>query len=317
VAKVETTAGGLQRLLAGADKTYAALPQRLQLEIENVVRGLPEVGPRMLRRAGPGMEYFDQRDFDPEIDERRHINARLSARAAPDPHTGEPREIVVVKEAEIRQQVYLWRDASGSMDIPFDPKRFTKKESSEIMLLAMARHLARNEDMVGILDGRGTYRGGSASSAIASSLFNVTVIASDTPHPQRKLPRNSTAILFSDGGMSPDDFARRLQPLKQQGLDVYMVLVLDAQEIDFNYDGHFEFQGAEGDGVRAFSVSQGERAHYRQLIGEHLRALQSICEANQVKLILQRTDEPLKNALLSIYGVRSRTPDFTPKVELK
>lgn len=305
----------LQRLLAGVDKTYSALPPHIQLEVERVTQGLAEIGPRMLRRAGPGMEFFDQRDFNPETDEKRDINDRLSARAGLDLYTGEPRRIVIVKEAEIRQHVYLWRDATPSME--FTSGTMTKKQAAEIMLLAMARHLARNEDMVGVLDAKGAYRGSGAQASIAKTLFNVSVIASDMPEVRRKLPRNSTGILFSDCMMAPQDFADKIGPLVRQGLDLHVVLVLDPQEIDFNYDGHFEFQGLEGDGTLAFSIAQDERAAYHKRMNEHLHAIQTICAERRIKLVLQRTDQPLENALLSIYGVRPRNLDFTPKMGVK
>lgn len=279
------------------------------------MQGLAEIGPRLLGRAGTGMEFFDQRDFNPETDELRAINARLSARAGIDHYTGEERKIVVVKEAEIRQHVYLWRDATESME--FGSGRMTKKQASEIMLLAIARHLARNEDMVGIMDAKGVYRGSGAQNLIAKQIFNVSVIAGDMPEVRRKLPRNSSGIIFTDAMMAPEDFANRIEPLVRQGLDLYVVLVLDPQEIDFNYDGHFEFQGLEGDGTIAFSIAKDERAAYHKRMDEHMRAIQDICTARRVKLMLQRTDEPLENALLSIYGVRPRTFDFTPKPGVK
>jgi hypothetical protein len=148
------------RLLAGVDDTYKKLPINLRLQVEKISQGLTEFGPRKLHRRGVGTEFFESRDFRSDVDEPRKINARLSGRA------GKP--VVIEKEAEIRQHFYLWRDPSPSMDFNSAAANYTKREAAEIMLLAFAKHLSKNEELIGILDRRGTYRGGKASACEAA-----------------------------------------------------------------------------------------------------------------------------------------------------
>src|SRR6185295_17545044 len=116
-------------LLASADSTYSMLPPNMRLEIEKISRGLMEFGPRKLRRPGLGTEFYEARPYRPGYD-NKEPNAKLSWRA------GKP--IVVEQEAEIRQHFYLWRDPSNSMTYKSRPGLFNPKESSEIMLLALA-----------------------------------------------------------------------------------------------------------------------------------------------------------------------------------
>lgn len=298
----------LFRLLAGVDETYRKIPMILRLEIEKISQGLSEFGPRRLHRRGLGTEFFESRDFRPDSDEPRRINARLSARAG--------RPIVVEKEAEIRQHFYLWRDSTKSMDYKSDKARFTKKESSEIMLLAFAKHLAKNEELIGILDGRGVYRGGKAPEQLANQIMNVTIMGGDMPIVARKLPRNSTVVLFGDFLMNPDDLAKRLGNLTGMELAGYMVMVLDPQEIDFKFKGHVEFDGMEGEGRKAFKKAESMQAAYQAKMLAHIDTLQKICVAKGFKFILQRTDEPLHNGLMAIYGLSPKAPARAPSPQI-
>lgn len=298
----------LFQLLAGVDETYGKMPTNMRLEIEKISQGLSEFGPRRLRRRGMGTEFFESRDFRPDSDEPRRINARLSARAG--------RPVVVEKEAEIRQHFYLWRDSTPSMNYTSDKNRYTKKQSAEIMMLAFAKHLAKNEELIGILDGRGAYRGGKAPEQLASQMMNVTIMTGDMPKVARKLPRNSTVVLFGDFLGKPDDIVAQLSNLTGLGLSGYMVMVLDPQEIDFRYRGHAEFNGLEGEGKASFKKAETVQAQYRQRMLEQIETLQRISVAKGFKFLLQRTDEPLHAGLMGIYGLSPNVParSFSPKM---
>jgi uncharacterized protein (DUF58 family) len=295
-------------LLAGVDETYRKIPMNMRLEIEKISQGLSEFGPRKLHRRGAGTEFFESRDFRPDVDEARRINARLSARAG--------RPIVIEKEAEIRQHFYLWRDSTKSMDYTSGKARYNKKQSAEIMLLAFAKHLARNEELIGILDGRGVYRGGKASEQLAHQMMNVTIMGGDMPVVARKLPQHSTVVLFGDFLMNPDDLAKRLGNLNGLGLTGYMVMVLDPQEIDFKFKGHMEFDGMEGEGKKAFKKTETMQALYQEKMLAHIDSLQKLCVAKSFKFILQRTDEPLHGGLMAIYGLSPKVPARAPSPQI-
>jgi len=290
----------LYNLLAGVDQTYSKLPMNLRLEIEKISQGLAEFGPRKLRRRGVGTEFFESRDFRPDTDEPRKINARLSARAG--------RSIVVEKEAEIRQHFYLWRDATASMNWSADKGRYTKKQAAEIMLLAFAKHLSKNEELIGILDGKGTYRGGKASESLAEQMIDVTIVTGNMPQIGRKLPQNSTAVMFSDFLMDRDDIIKGLSQMTGLALRGFLVMVLDPQELDFTFKGHIEFEGMEGEGKEKFEKAEAMKDAYLEKMGTHIDWLESVCKAKGFTLILQRTDKPLHDGLMSIYGLAPNDP---------
>lgn len=296
-----TANDNLSDVLADVDETYGALPARMRLQIEKISKGMAEFGPRKLNRHGLGTEFFEAREYRPGIDERKAINARMSAKAQ--------KEIVVEKEAEIRQHFYLWRKGFGSMDFSSDPDLWTKKEAAEIMLLAFAKHLAKNEELIGVLDRKGTYRGGKASSNIAAHLQDVNIIAGDMPSMNRKLPMNSTVVLFSDFYTDPKEIVSSLEQLQGQGLRGFMVMTLDPQELEFNaYEGHTRFRGLEGEGTHVFKKAQSVRNEYQEKIGKHIEWLRGLAHHKGYEFIIQRTDKPLHHSLLQIYGVNPNAP---------
>ena len=299
---------GLYNTLAAADQTYRKLPLRMRLEIEKISQGLSEFGPRKLGRSGMGTEFFEAREFRPDADDPRKINARLSARAG--------RQIIIEKEAEIRQHFFLWRDATASMDYSSGRADYTKKQAAEIMLLAFAKHLARNEEMIGILDQKGLYRGGKAAGHLAAQLFNdVAIIAgADLPRLERRLPRHSTTILFSDFLSQPEEIDKTLAQMTRHDLKGFLVMVLDPQEITFDYKGHIKFRGIEGEGEMTLKKAEKKRDAYLEKLRTHIEKIENICRAKGFSLIIQRTDEPLQNALLSIYGLGQKNTATKEKI---
>lgn len=301
VSNDNTSNDSLSDVLADVDETYGNLPERMRLQIEKISKGMAEFGPRKLNRQGLGTEFFEAREYRPGIDERKAINARMSAKAQ--------KEIVVEKEAEIRQHFYLWRKGYGSMDFASDPDLWTKKEAAEIMLLAFAKHLAKNEELIGVLDRKGTYRGGKVSNNIAAHLQDVNIIAGDMPSINRKLPMNSTVVLFSDFYTDPKEIVNSLDQLQGQGLRGFMVMTLDPQELEFNaYEGHTRFKGLEGEGTHVFKKAQSVRHEYQEKIGKHIEWLRDLAQHKGYEFMIQRTDKPLHHSLLRIYGVNPHAP---------
>lgn len=307
VGKTKDNGNTIYALLAEAEEAYSMLPN-MRMEVEKVTLSLPEFGPRKLRRAGTGTEFFEARAHRPGVDSKAP-NARLSARAG--------RPIVVETEAEIRQHFYLWRDASASTNWKSRNDLYTKKQTEEIMLLALAKHLAKADELIGVLDRSGHYRGGKAPEYLASQLIprdDVTVVTGDMPNLGRQLPRNSTAVLFSDFLMKEEDLIASLDQLNGVGLKGYLVMVLDPMEIEFKgFKGHVEFKGLEGEGRKAFKRAESMAEKYQAEISKRIEFVKNLAEGKGFKFILQRTDEPLHNGLLAIYGLAPETKPSTPR----
>lgn len=259
-------------LMAAVNKAYSALPSNMQLAVDKITNGLSEFGPRNLGYRGIGSEFLQPRDYRPGIDERRDINARLSARAG--------RKIVTEKEAEIRQRIYLCVDESNRMDYASQEGTFTKKESSEIMCTALAKHLTKNDDLVEFLDSK------------------------NFPQQNRKFLPNSTVILFSDFLIEPRELSEELHKLSAVGLNGFLVMVMDPQEVDFNFEGFYEFEGMDNDLI----VDPGDRAEnlreeYRKEIRNHIEEVEKTARDKGFRFIFQRTDSPLYEGIMQIYGM--------------
>jgi uncharacterized protein (DUF58 family) len=297
----------LYDLLADADTTYSKLPPNVRLRIEKISQGLMEFGPRKLKRPGLGTEFYEARAYRPGVDTVQP-NAKLSARA--------DKPIVVENEAEIRQHFYLWRDAKRT-DFRSRPDLLTVKESEEVMLLAMAKHLAKNEEMIGILDREGQFRGGSAPEWLGQQLFDVNIMTGDMPMLGRSLPKNSTVILFSDFMMDPDELIKGLDQLHGTGLRGFLVMVLDPEEIEFNnFKGHIEFKGYAGEGKIAFKKAESLQKDYREAVAARIKLVEKLAEAKGFQFVLQRTDKKLEDGLMAIYGLAAGTAPNRPSLDL-
>ena len=122
---------GLYDQLTQADKTFGDLPLELRLQIEKVSQSLPELGARFLQKSGVGTEFFETKEYKTG-DDIRAINARMSARSTT--------PIVVHKQAEIRQHIYLWRDPDVRMKFQSNGTKYSQETAANIMLFALANH---------------------------------------------------------------------------------------------------------------------------------------------------------------------------------
>jgi len=289
----------LFNLLAHADDTYDNLPTNIRLDIENIAQSLPEYGPRLLSRRGIGTEFFESRDFRPDTDDPHKINARLSGRAG--------RPIMVEKQAEISQHVYMWRDPSESMNYASTHAPYSKKQAAEIMLLALTKHLSKNDERIGIIDTGKAFKGGKAAELVSSNMIETTNVITGHMMPvlPDKIPPQSTAILFSDFMMEPREIEDNLNHLSNHGLRGFFMIVLDPQELDFNFKGHIEFQGMEGEASTVFKRTESMQDQYREAMRTHIDWLREACAKRGFQLIIQRTDEPLHEGLLSVYGLNA------------
>ncbi len=292
----ETGWDRLNNILTHADKTYSKLPDRIRLQVDDISQGLAQFAHRKLRRKGQGTEFFSYREYRPG-DERRMIDHRASARS--------PHPIVQEKEAEIRQHFYLWRKGHGTMDFSSSKNVPTKKEAAEIMMLAFAKHLARNEELIGVLDKQGTYSGGRAPNNVAFHLQDVNILTGDLPTLNRKLPVNSTVVLFSDFFTTADEIERTLDDLSNQGLRGFLVMTLDPQDLLFDkYKGHVNFQGLQGEAARKFGKAEDLASEFHKKMNLFIQWTEKLALSKGYDFIIQRTDKPLYEALYQIYGIK-------------
>lgn len=287
------------KMLGEVEHTWRQIQRDMKLQIEKVTQAMNDYGPRKPRHKGAGMDFFEPREFRPESDDPGKINVPLTLRMG--------RRMTIDREAETMQHIYMWRDATQSMEYSSLQSGWTKKQAAEIMLLSFAWHLARNEDQIGILGRKGLYRGNRLSDRLVEQLMDVTIVTGDVPSIGRKVPRNSTAILFGDFLTEPLSLAKSLDRMRAMGLKGYVVMILDPQEIDFNFQGHVEFNGLEGEGKLAFKKAESVRGAYQKELQNHIATVRKVAQDKGFNFVLQRTDQPLQNGLIQIYGLSAQT----------
>ncbi|MCM2343347.1 MAG: DUF58 domain-containing protein [Alphaproteobacteria bacterium] len=296
-------------LLGKAEETARKLPLHQHPDIERISRGLPLHGPRLMKRKGPGTEFFEARAFAHGDDPRR-IHARLSARR------DEP--IVVEKEAEIRQHFYLWRDSRPSMDFESGKAPYTPRQAADIMLLALAKHIARNDERVGLLEGTRLTQGGRAAEWVATQMAEIPDNNSGTPHIRAHLVHNSCAVLFSDFMMPVTQLEQTLDRLRQSGISGWLVMVADPQLIDFNFKGDTLFYGLNNEGEKNFEKAESPqlRRHYQKEFKNHIETIDTLARRKGFDFILQRTDEELFKGLRALYNLEPKVPAAVMKLGL-
>lgn len=290
--------------LVHADGVQNDIPHRMMLEVENISKSLASFGLRKLHKAGAGGEFYEARPFE-SGDEPSERSARLSLQYR--------QPMAAKRQAEVSQHIYLWSCRKSRMDYMSDqlksiaPFSFSKKQAADILLLAMAKHLCRNEEVVGLFETDGLYRSENSTAALSHALADLAGQEdgkTDMPVIDRNLPPGSTAILFGDFIMEPDDLESSLDDLLDAGLSGFLVMVLDPAEITFDgFEGRIELKDMDGE---ARSVILEDAARQRQSIRDfmerHIQNVEKIAAKKGFGFVLQRTDRPLHNALLKIYG---------------
>ena len=234
---MDTPAGqdmSLYARLARADETYANLPHKMMLAVEKLSKSLPEPGARLVQKSGSGMEFHQIREFDPNNDDVRFKNARKSGKGV---------DVLIEWQPEIRHSFFLHRDASPSTNFSSLKNGITVREAEEIMLLALARHIARQDDNINIIGNRRPYHGSKSPGRIAANLTSTNImIGGDIPAPPRRgMPADSTAIFFSDAMAPPEQIEHSLKKFSAARVNGHFIMVIDPEVMDQTEKGVVRF----------------------------------------------------------------------------
>jgi uncharacterized protein (DUF58 family) len=117
--------------------------------------------------------------------------------------------------------------------------------------------------------------------------------------------RRGILLLISDFYDEPDAILESIKPLRFLGNDLIVFHVLDPQEISFDYKDASAFEDLESR-EQIPVVPQSFREQYRQLIQEHITALQTKFSEHRIDYALLNTAEPLDRALFSYLSSREK-----------
>jgi len=251
------------------------------------------------RRVGQGDAFWQYRPYR-DGDSASQIDWRQSARS---------RHLFVREtEWEAAASVWLWRDASPSMQYASLRNIDTKAVRGELITLALASLLADAGERVAVLGtGMRPISGRVAVRRIAETLFDEATRAGENGRlppslpPLVPLPAHGTVVLVSDWLDPLDNIEAMIRHYASGGVRGHLVQILDPAEEDLPFDGHVKFEGLEAEGQHTIRRVEGVRGAYGARLAAQKEGLQRLTRSADWTVHLHRTDKPPQTVLLSLY----------------
>lgn len=277
-----------------AEKISGSLPPLL-VEAHRLALSLaPGVHGR--RRAGPGESFWQYRPAHPG-DTLGAIDWRRSARS--------DRLYVRELEWEAAETVLLWCDRSSAMDYRSAGVPRNKIERAKLLTLALGVLLARGGERFGLI-GTAAERpltGERQLMRIAAHLSAEEDRRSDYGAPPAISQRRVGKIVFMSDFMGPRaDVLPRLAEAAGRGISGVMLQILDPAEEEFPFAGRTRFESMGREIRHETDQARTLRNAYIARLAERRDELAAIARRSGWQLILHRTDESPRKALLALHG---------------
>jgi uncharacterized protein (DUF58 family) len=282
-----------------AEQVAAVLPPLL-VAAERVAATVAQ-GVHGRRRVGQGETFWQFRQYE-FGDAASRIDWRKSAKSQ--------RLYIRETEWEAAQSVWLWRDASASMD--YSSAQYiggaewpTKRDRAELLLVALASLLVRGGERLTVLGGSvAPMRGRIALSRLVELLGRDNNEQESLP-PFEPLPRAGLLVLLGDF-LSPLDsvnvaFAR----FAASGVKGHVLQIVDPAEEDLPFDGRVRFAGIEERDEMVVSRVETIRDDYARRFRDHRAGLAEIAARLGWSFGWHRTDRAPGLALLALYAALS------------
>jgi len=272
----------------------AALFPALLIDAERIAQTVA-AGLHGRRRAGPGEDFWQHRAYgfgDPVAS----IDWRQSARAA-------SRLYVRENEWEAPAAVYLWRDASRSLDYASLAGAPTKRRRADVLAVALAVLLSQAGERIGVLgQERRPFQGRAAPTRILEALHVAAFDDSACAPPKAHLPPGARVVMFSDFFTQPALVKDAVEALAAAGAKGALVQICDPAEEEFPFGGRVEFLDPEGRDRLIFGETEKLRAAYKSKFAAHRAALNALARKASWTFIAHRTDRAAQTALLSLFA---------------
>ena len=282
--RAEEAAFGLPPLLIAAERVAMTVAQ----------------GVHGRRRVGQGETFWQFRQYQPG-DAASRIDWRESAKSQ--------RLYVRETEWEAAQSVWLWRDASASMD--YSSAEYltgaewpTKRDRAELLLVALASLLVRGGERLTLLgSGIAPMNGRIALSRVVEMIDrNPTADSLPAFEP---LPRAGQLVLIGDFLSPLETVNVAVTRFAAAGLKGHMLQVSDPAEEDLPFDGRIRFAGVEEREEVVISRVESIRGDYSNRFQRHREGLAAIAGTVGWSFGFHRTDRPPHVALLALFAVLS------------
>ena len=287
-----------------AEQIAAALPPLL-VAAERVAQTVAQ-GVHGRRRVGQGETFWQFRQYQPG-DPATRVDWRKSAKSQ--------RLYVRETEWEAAQSVWLWRDASASMDYTsagYIPGAGwpTKRERAELILVALASLLVRGGERLTLLgSGLAPITGRTALSRLVQ-LIDQRLLerapdeASAPPGLPvfEPLPRAGQLVLIGDFLAPLDSVNTAVTRFAGAGLKGHLLHIADPVEEDLPFAGRIRFAGVEEKDEIVISRVETVREDYALRFQRHRAGLADIARSVGWTIGYHRTDRPPHLALLALHA---------------
>jgi uncharacterized protein (DUF58 family) len=252
------------------------------------------------RRVGQGETFWQFRQYQPG-DAASRIDWRESAKSQ--------RLYVRETEWEAAQSVWLWHDASASMD--YSSAEYltgaewpTKRDRAELLLVALASLLVRGGERLTLLgSGIAPMNGRVALSRVVEMIGRNPKMGSLPDF--EPLPRAGQLVLIGDF-LSPLKLVNAMiTRFAAAGLKGHMLQVADPAEEDLPFDGRVRFAGIEELDEVIISRVESIRSDYSRRYQRHREGLAAIAGTVGWSFGFHRTDRPPHLALLALFTALS------------
>jgi uncharacterized protein (DUF58 family) len=254
------------------------------------------------RRVGQGESFWQFRRYEPG-DAAGRIDWRESAKSQ--------RLYVRETEWEAAQSVWLWRDASPSMD--YSSAAYVpggdwprKRERAELIAVALASLLVRGGERLALLGSGMT----PLSGRVAVTRL-VDLIERDGPHAAsartglpaiEPLPRAGQLVLLGDFLAPLEETQKIVTGYAASGVGGHLLQIVDPAEEDLPFDGRVRFAGVEERDELLIGRVETVREAYAGRFHEHRAGLQAIAQRAGWSFSAHRTDRPPYLALLALHA---------------
>ncbi len=253
LSRAEHLAGKLPGLLLEADKVA-----------HTFMKGL-----HGRRRVGQGEAFWQFRQYQPG-DQRRDIDWRQSAKR--------DETFIRQTEWEASQTVWLYRDASDSMNYRGYKNLPTKKDYAEILLLALGIVILNGGEQVSLL---GTNLAPQTTYNAIQRLYETLPVQTHLTQTGRPVAARSEVVLFSDFFFPIEQLTTYCEALALRNVKGYLVQVHCPSEKTLPFKGRMKFYDIENMGAEPVILPQVEavREQYEQKFISHQEALRAAAQS--------------------------------------
>ncbi len=279
---------------ADAEKLSARLPP-LMVQANRVAATVAQ-GDHGRRRVGQGDAFWQFRRYRDE-DPSMSIDWRQSAKS----------QHLFVREREwsAAASIWIWRDASPSMQYQSHVATNSKVERATVLALAFAYLLVRGGERIGELGGEHpATTGRQAVDRLALSLARNMANGRNAP-PLAALPRFSQIILISDWLSPVENTLEMLRHYGALGVRGHLIQVLDPAEEDLPFNGRTEFEDVESRLTMLARRAESLKDAYRDRMAALQTSLSQACRRQDWTFATHRTDRPAQGALLAAFAALS------------